>query len=170
MSTQTMSTEAPHVFITPEKLLEHWEGHRRLTRRTLEVFPEGQLFTFMPAPPMRSFGALALEVIHMVEPTLQGLLTGEWMTLDDWSEKQKGPPPTKAELLGLWDEANKLIREEWPRIPVRRFHEIEPAFGLPPQPNRNLVLYLLDNEVHHRAQGYVYLRLLGIEPPAFYER
>ena len=27
--------------------------------------------------------------------------------------------------------------------------------------------YALENEIHHRAQGYVYLRLLGLEPPAF---
>jgi uncharacterized damage-inducible protein DinB len=26
------------------------------------------------------------------------------------------------------------------------------------------------NEIHHRGQGYVYLRTLGIEPPPFYER
>jgi hypothetical protein len=25
-------------------------------------------------------------------------------------------------------------------------------------------------EVHHRAQGYVYLRMLGRTPPAFHER
>ncbi|MFD1732208.1 DinB family protein [Deinococcus malanensis] len=28
----------------------------------------------------------------------------------------------------------------------------------------------MENEIHHRGQGFVYLRLLGIEPPAFYER
>ncbi|MGB4400232.1 MAG: DinB family protein [Daejeonella sp.] len=26
-----------------------------------------------------------------------------------------------------------------------------------------------DNETHHRAQAYVYLRALGIEPPAFWD-
>jgi uncharacterized damage-inducible protein DinB len=29
---------------------------------------------------------------------------------------------------------------------------------------------VIDNEVHHRAQGYVYLRALGLEPPHFWER
>ena len=29
---------------------------------------------------------------------------------------------------------------------------------------------VIDNEIHHRGQGYVYLRALGIEPPPFYER
>jgi len=28
----------------------------------------------------------------------------------------------------------------------------------------------VDNEIHHRGQGYVYLRSLGITPPGFYER
>ena len=28
----------------------------------------------------------------------------------------------------------------------------------------------IDNETHHRGQGYVYLRALGIEPPQFWER
>ncbi len=32
------------------------------------------------------------------------------------------------------------------------------------------LLYGLENEIHHRGQGFVYLRELGIEPPAFYER
>ena len=31
-------------------------------------------------------------------------------------------------------------------------------------------IYTIDNEIHHRGQGYVYLRALGLEPPAFYER
>ena len=26
----------------------------------------------------------------------------------------------------------------------------------------NLILYVIDNEIHHRGQGYVYLRALGI--------
>jgi hypothetical protein len=33
-----------------------------------------------------------------------------------------------------------------------------------------LLLYVIDNEVHHRAQGFVYLRALGVEPPPFYDR
>ncbi|MEJ7681733.1 MAG: DinB family protein [Segetibacter sp.] len=32
------------------------------------------------------------------------------------------------------------------------------------------IFYFIDNEIHHRAQGYVFLRSLGIEPPHFWER
>jgi uncharacterized damage-inducible protein DinB len=34
----------------------------------------------------------------------------------------------------------------------------------------DLLLYVIDNEIHHRGQGYVYRRSLGVEPPAFYDR
>lgn len=32
-----------------------------------------------------------------------------------------------------------------------------------------ILTYQLQNEIHHRGQGYVYLRVLGIEPPGFYD-
>ncbi len=167
MHTEMSSTT--ETFLSPEALLEHWQGHRHLTRRTIEAFPEGELFSFTPVDTMRPFGAMVLEIIWMVEPTLAHLL-GKGAELPDWSERQKAPPPGKLKLLELWDESDGYIRETWPRVPKERVHAVEAAFGLPPQPNRNLVLYLIDNEIHHRAQGFVYLRLLNLEPPAFWER
>jgi len=55
-------------------------------------------------------------------------------------------------------------------IPIERFHEEIVAFGMYPGSVWSTVFYFRDNEIHHRAQMYVYLRALGIEPPAFYER
>jgi uncharacterized damage-inducible protein DinB len=37
-------------------------------------------------------------------------------------------------------------------------------------PEDKLFAFSIDNEIHHRGQGYVYLRALGIEPPGFYDR
>jgi uncharacterized damage-inducible protein DinB len=64
------------LILPADALRQHWQGHRRLTRRVIAAFPDDQLFTFT----------------------------------------------------------------------------------------------MIDNEIHHRGQGYVYLRALGIEPPPFYER
>ena len=55
-------------------------------------------------------------------------------------------------------------------IPPRRFEEVDTAFGQWEGVIHGLLFYWIDNEIHHRGQGYVYLRALGIEPPAFYER
>ena len=165
MTTQTET----QTFITTDALLEHWEGHRRLTKRVLEAYPEDQLFSFQPAPPMRSFGALVLELDGMVAPTLDGLATGSWKA-PDWAALQAQTEPTKAELLETWDTTSEVLHTRWSEIPANAFHETHNAFGYMTMPGNELILYLVDNEIHHRGQGYVYLRLLGIEPPAFYER
>lgn len=154
---------SPAGIITPEALREHWQGHRRLTRRVIDAFPEDQLFTFSVGG-MRPFGVLALEILTMAAPMVRGVVTGDWDTLPD-----REPRP-KAELLRQWDESTEQIDALWPQIPAERFHETMTAFGQYPGLVHDLLLYVIDNEIHHRGQGYVYLRALGIEPPPFYDR
>ena len=150
-------------FITPADLLAHWQGHRRLTRRMIEAFPEDRLFTFSVGG-MRSFGELALELVGMGAPMVRGVATGAW---DQQFTRDARP---KEEVLALWDEGTAQIDALWPEIPPERFQETVTAFGQYEGIVHGLLLYVIDNEIHHRGQGYVYLRALGIEPPAFYER
>jgi uncharacterized damage-inducible protein DinB len=159
----TTASAPSTLVITPAALLEHWQGHRRLTRRVLAAFPEDQLFTFTIGS-MRPFGAIAQELIGMAAPTIRGAVTGVW----EWSGD--GPVPTRAELLRLWDECTAEIDALWPQLPPERFQETLTAFGQYTMPFYEILLYIIDNEVHHRGQGYAYLRALGIEPPQFYER
>lgn len=151
------------VVITPEQLLEDWQGHRRLTRRVIEAFPEESLFAYSVGG-MRSFAALAMEVIKMAVPILRGEITGEWKS-DDTPDAT-----TKAGLLELWDSVTAEIDRMWADIPPHRFQEVDTAFGQWKMAGYAMFLYAIDNEIHHRGQGYVYLRSLGIEPPPFYER
>ena len=139
------------------------ERLRRLTRRTIEAFPDDQLFKFSIGG-MRTFGELAGELLSMAAPMAHGLATG------DWNAYEPTPVESKAELLRLWDESTPKIDEAWARIPAERFSETITSFGQFTGPVHWQVLYVIDNEVHHRGQGYVYLRALGIAPPAFYER
>lgn len=163
MSTASPASLATAVVITPEALLEHWQGHRRLTRRLIEAFPEDQLFTFSIGG-MRTFGELAMEMLSMGTPMVRGVVTGEWNT--SWDRDQK----PKAEILAEWDQATEEIDALWAQIPVEKFQEQIVAFGQYPGPVYSLLLYVIDNEIHHRGQGYVYLRALGVDPPPFYER
>ena len=149
--------------ITPEQFLRHWQGHRTLTRRVIAAFPDDKLFTYSLGG-MRPFSALAMEFLGMAVPTLQGVITGEW------SQYAESKATTKAELLRQWDAATAQIDELWPKIPAARFQEVDTAFGQWKMAIYDLLLYIRDNEIHHRGQGYVYLRSLGIEPPHFWER
>ena len=150
--------------LTPEVLLDHWQGHRRVTRRVIEAFPEDKLFSFSIGS-MRPFSEMVMEFIKMAEPIAHGVATGKWVSKDDLAV-----PRTKAELLALWDEATAALNTIWPTIPAHRFAEIDKAFGKYEGSGISMILYAIDNEIHHRGQGYVYLRALGIEPPAFYDR
>ena len=154
---------SPTAFMTAEALLQHWQGHRRLTRRVIDAFPDGQLFTFSIGG-MRTFGALALEMIAMTVPTVRGVISDEWIQLRDQAHRPKH------ELLALWDASTADLDRLWPQIPPQRFTETVMAFGQYTNVVYKLIAYAVDNEIHHRGQGYVYLRVLGIEPPPFHIR
>ena len=159
----TASAPAAGTAITPDALRQHWQGHRRLTRRVIEAFPEDQLFTFSVGG-MRPFGALALEMLSMAVPMMRGAVSGDWTT--SWDRDAR----PKAEILRRWDEGTAEIDRLWAQVPAERFQETLTAFGQYTGPLSELLLYVIDNEIHHRGQGYVYLRALGVEPPPFWER
>jgi uncharacterized damage-inducible protein DinB len=149
-------------FITPDALLAHWQGHRRLTRKLIAVFPEDRLFTFSLGG-MRPFGEFAMELLSMAVPMVRGAVSGNW-EIPSRDQKSKG------EILRLWDESTGQLNTLWPQLPPERFRESMTAFGRYPGILHDLILYVIDNEIHHRGQGYVYLRALGIEPPLFFDR
>ena len=149
--------------ITPSQFLTHWQAHRRLSRRAIAAFPDDQLFTFSVGN-MRPFGALANEMLGMAVPTVRGIITDKW---DTYAESTAS---TKSDILAQWDTSTTLLEELFPQIPANRFQEVMTAFGQWKMPGYDLLLYIVDNEIHHRGQGYVYLRALGIEPPPFYDR
>jgi uncharacterized damage-inducible protein DinB len=161
--TQVASNNEKTSVLTPATLLEQWQGHRRLTRRVIDAFPEDKLFSFSLGG-MRPFSEMALEFVSMAEPIAHGVATGKWI------ESKPAPPKTKAELLALWDQATASLNTIWPTIPAHRFEEVDKAFGQWESTGIGTILYAIDNEVHHRGQGYVYLRALNITPPEFYNR
>src|SRR5262245_19579310 len=113
-----MSVQHVHSsFVIPASaLLEHWQGHRRLTRRVIDAFPEDRLFTFSIAS-MRPFGAMALEMIAIAEPLVRGIVTGNWDHLITHDAR------LKEEILRLWDQGTEKINSLWPQIPTERFQE-----------------------------------------------
>ena len=159
-----MTEVSEKTVITEAALLDHWQGHRRLTRRVIAAFPEDKLFQFSVGG-MRPFAEFATEFLKMAEPIVRGVASGKW---EPWSSA--GPASTKKELLAQWDAATEAIDKLWPTIPAHRFAEVDTAFGQWKNSGIGTILYAIDNETHHRGQGYVYLRALGIEPPPFYDR
>jgi uncharacterized damage-inducible protein DinB len=95
---------------------------------------------------------------------VDGVSTGKWGAFES------GKPDSQSQLLALWDVQTAELDEKFPRIPTARFFEVQKAFGQWEATGLSLIQYAIDNEIHHRGEGYVYLRALGIEPPKFWER
>jgi len=150
--------------INKEELLKHYFGHRFLTRRTIELFPEDAFFTFSIGG-MRTAAQLTTELLSIAGPALKAIADSE-----DVPHTEPNLPESKAEYLKKWDEADEEIKKYWAQIPEERFPEMFNLFGQYNFPILHNVLYFIDNEIHHRGQMFVYLRALDIEPPFFWER
>ena len=150
--------------ITSAELLEHWLGHRKLTRRVIEAFPEKEFFEYSIGG-MRPFAEMAQELLAIAGPGLRQIVEGSSEELDEHLQAK-----TKAQILELWDESTEQIKVYWAKITDERFHETILTFGQYEGTVQSSILYFIDNEIHHRAQGFVFLRSLGIQPPFFWER
>lgn len=151
--------------ITSEDLLKHWQGHRALTRRLIELFPEKDFFEFSIGG-MRPFAKLVDELLAIAVPGLKAIVTKETMPFSEGDEKLI----FKAQYLEKWDQATEEINKYWEQLSIEDFSETFNLFGQYEFPIIQNILYFVDNEVHHRGQAYVYLRALNIEPPFFWER
>lgn len=149
--------------LSPADLLTHWQGLRRLTRKVIEAYPEDQLHTFSVGG-MRPFAALAAEMLGIAVPMVKEIVTG---TASAYSEATAA---SKAELLAQWDAASAELDTWFAKIPAEKFGETVTLFGQYTGPVWSQLFYAIDNENHHRGQGYVYLRALGVEPPPFWDR
>lgn len=151
--------------ITPAELLKHWQGHRSLTRRVIEAFPEKELFEFSIGG-MRTFAEMVMELLGIAGPGLKEIVTGQTTELNEHLDLGK----SKQKMLEAWDKASEEVNTYLTQIPADRYHERVVAFGKYEGTICSTIFYFIDNEIHHRGEGYVYLRALGIQPPFFWDR
>ena len=165
MNTAVKNQDKKELIMDPKDLLEHWQGHRRLTRKAIEAFPEKEFFAYTLGG-MRPFAEMVMELLALAGPGIREIETGQTAELNENFDHRN----SKEYLLELWDKATDIINESWEKIPAEHFAVRSSAFGQHEGTHISHIQYYIDNEIHHRGQAYVYLRSLGIEPPLFYDR
>lgn len=165
MSATKKETQLLNEVLTKEELLIHWQGHRQLTRKVIEAFPEKEFFAYRIGG-MRTFAQMTMELLAIAGPGIDELVTRKQAELQENLEHIK----SKATILEMWDETTEVINTHWKQLPKSRFHDEVKVFGQFEGTVISSLIYIIDNEIHHRGQAYVYLRALGIEPPAFWDR
>src|SRR5690606_41203239 len=101
--------------LSKEEVLNHWLGHRNLTRRVIEAFPEKELFEFSIGG-MRPFADLVKELLSIAAPGLRGIVSNSTEGYDHNLALN-----TKAELLAQWDHDTPIIIELYNQISEERF-------------------------------------------------
>ena len=161
----TIKKQTTAQVITPEQFLEHYQGHRRLTRKVIEAFPEKEFFNYTIGG-MRPFAEMVKELLAIAVPGLTEIISENSSEFDEHRDYGN----TKAQFLEKWDQDTEEVNKLWKQLSPERFQENIKLFGQYEGTVQSSILYFIDNEIHHRGQGYVYLRALDIEPPFFYER
>jgi len=109
---------------------------------------------------------LISELLSIAEPGLREIVTRTSETQNEDIENDG----KKVMFLKLWDEATEAINLLWSKLEPEEFQKSITLFGQYEGTVWSSIFYFIDNEIHHRGQGYVYLRSLDIEPPFFYDR
>src|SRR5690606_9065446 len=111
--TATEEKEFAQPILSADELLAHWQGHRGLTRRVIEAFPEPELFTYSIGG-MRPFAEMVKELIDIAGPGVEGMATGNWGSSGEWDHSmEKAGIKSKQDLLDKWDEVTERIKQFW---------------------------------------------------------
>ncbi len=156
-----------------DQWITYWDNVRNVTLKFLDVYPPERL-DFRPS-----------DSVFTARQQFQHLIASETMWVLGWTEGRWLYPWQDGE----W-RLSELIDESFDTLPglvgfyqtihdrATRYLRSLPAAGggrvfethVGRLSVEAMVLYAVDEEIHHRAQLAVYLRLLGVEPPVFAQR
>jgi uncharacterized damage-inducible protein DinB len=145
--------------MTKNSIIKYWQNVRALTLDLLGKFPDDQM-SYRPATGVRSVGAQFDHILAVELYIRKGITENIW-----------GPTPTpglgitqKTDLYGALGREHQETTSVLHMLPESAFEAIyQTKFGK--VSGEGLVYLGIDEEIHHRGNLYVYLRMLGITAP-----
>ena len=148
-----------------EDLREHFDRYRAVTLEHLDRVTDEQL-TWRPRPDAFSCAQHFVHVAQTEDFYMRGLFQRDWN-----AERLRFPKvlPLKAELREQFDTVRKFTLNVFSTLTSDQLTAIvPPMFGSPLEWSlRSWLWYVLEHEVHHKAQLAEYMRQIGIVPPFF---
>ena len=145
-------------------LKEHLERFRGVSLQTLDWVPEEKL-NWSPKEGLRSFAENFLHLARVEEYYARGLLTGQW----DMERYFARPAVlTREALRQILNETRAATLTGLENMDAARLDEKVTVPDVPVDWTlRSWLWYLVEHEVHHKAQLALYLREIGVVPPFF---
>jgi hypothetical protein len=166
MATTSTEAQARTVPGAREQFLQAFEMEHATTMRVLRAYPADQV-GLRPHP--RSKNALELAWNFAVEDlvTQQALTTGI-----DWAS-MGGPPESLDAVIAATEDAHRRVAELVANLPEERLAGGTVQFFVGPKtmgdvPVLQFLWMMLCDQIHHRGQFSVYLRMAGGKVPSIY--
>lgn len=154
-----------------EAFLDSWKTVRRDAAQAVEDMPAGGL-AFRPQQDLMTFREIAEHILQAGRGLTGLLLDGETeLNTPDFREKLKRyyqPLPVDAGAAAIAAEMRKAVEEDCARLaqqPPEFFSEIITRFDGARVTRLEMMQFVKEHELAHRAQLFLYLRLNGVVPP-----
>lgn len=152
-----------------QTFLEHYDKEHATTMRVLRAYPEDQL-DLKPSP--RSNSAREVAWIFVLERYLGMKVWTDELVKQGMSGKPPAPPQDWNELLGALEKAHQDFRDVIAAASDDELHENVHFLTAPKTmgeiSRHDWIWFLLHDQIHHRGQFSVYLRMAGGKVPSIY--
>lgn len=153
-----------------EHVLDTWKRIRRDTIAAVEEFPAAE-FDFRPAPDVDSFGQIARHILNVGDGLTALLLEGE----DNFASPERrarmkqyfrdlppeaGAPELAAALRDSIEERTAALAAQPPEFFAQMITRVDGA----PATRLEMLQFIKEHELTHRAQLFMAMRLKGIVP------
>ena len=147
-----------------DDLKEHLERYRAVTLQHFDLLSE-EVFSWRPRPDAFSCGQQLLHILQHEDFYVTGLSTDRW-DLDQLRFPQ--PMPSKAALRTMFDDVRGNTRRYLASLRPEALGEIRRPGHAPIDATlRTWLWFVVEHEIHHKAQLAEYLRAMGYVPPYF---
>ncbi|MEE9235064.1 MAG: DinB family protein [Candidatus Acidoferrales bacterium] len=145
-------------------LREHLERYRGVTLQTLEMVPEEKL-PWYPAVAQFTFAQQFLHIAQTEEFYSRGIFDSAW---DPKRFDEPNGRLTRAMLRRKLEDARQFTLQKLAEVNSGQLDRVVSVPDIPVQwPLRSWLWYLIEHEIHHKAQLALYLRQIGVTPPFF---
>ncbi len=153
--------------MTEKDLLKNaYDREYQITLKILKAFPpaQGDLRPAQKSRTARELGWTIVQTERIVDPIIKGALNPEDMAVET--------PPSWNEIVSAFETTHREVLKKLDRLSE---NDINGMVRMPVGPNQtsevrraNALWMMLQDQIHHRGQLSVYLRIAGAKVPAIY--
>jgi uncharacterized damage-inducible protein DinB len=158
------STEGVLIRDELSDLKEHLGRYRAVTLQVLDVVNDEDL-SWRPTSDQYSLGQQLIHIAQTEDVYSAGLFEGDW----NWERARfPNPMPTLVELRKFFAEVRGRTLESLEGISVRDLGRVVPIPDSPVEASlRSWLWFILEHELHHKGQIWLYLRQMGYTAPFY---